>query len=184
MKYGKKMVFLLILVGLAGVAGLLVTGATDGAADSQAKPKPLNAYQPKQPIDYSHKLHAGELEIECQYCHTYARRSRSAGIPALEQCIACHMLIGRGKEPIEAINKSYESKEPIEWIKVHDLPDFVYFSHKPHVRAGFACQECHGQVQEMEVVHRQAPLTMGWCVNCHQANQEKGASLDCVVCHK
>jgi len=145
---------------------------------------PFNKYAPEQPIPYSHLLHAGHLQIECKYCHTYARRSTSAGIPAVEQCMACHQVISPTKEPIAQIVQAWEDKEPIEWVKVHDLPDFVYFSHKRHVQAGFECQECHGPVEQMEVLYREAPLTMGWCVSCHQDNLDKGAQLDCWTCHK
>ena len=183
MKQSKKLLSALFVLGLTGLLGFFVIGGS-GAEDTAPLVTPRNAYAPKQPIDYSHKLHAGELGIECQFCHTYARRSRSAGIPAVEQCMACHSVIAAGKEPIKKIAAAYEKKQPIEWVKVHDLPDFVYFSHKRHVKAGFECQDCHGPIEEMEVVYREAPLTMGWCVNCHQENLDKGASVDCWTCHK
>ncbi len=169
-------------VALVCAVGLMVTGAV--SVEPAGVDAPLNAYAPKQPIDYSHKLHAGQLEIECEFCHTYARRSRSAGIPAGEQCIACHQLIATQSESIKYIAAAYDRQEPVEWVKVHDLPDYVYFSHKRHVSAGFECQECHGPIEEMDVVYRHAPMTMGWCVNCHQDNLDKGAQLDCLVCHK
>ncbi len=171
------------LLALTGMMGFMVFGAGEGGAASIPTEKPLNAYAPTQPIPYSHKLHAGDLQIDCKFCHTYARRSRAAGIPALEQCMACHQLISTTKENIQKLTKAYERKDPIEWVKVHDLPDFVFFSHKRHVQH-FQCQECHGPVETMEVVYRQAPLTMGWCVNCHKENRDKGASLDCLTCHK
>jgi hypothetical protein len=145
---------------------------------------PPNAYMPAQPIAYSHKLHAGDLQIPCEFCHTYAGRSRSAGIPAMEQCMACHKLMATDRPMVQQLRDAWEAKTPIEWVKVHDLPDFVYFSHQRHVKAGFACQQCHGPVETMEVVWRQAPLTMGWCVSCHEDNRDKGASTDCLVCHK
>jgi len=178
-----KILSIVILVLLAGLLGFWVT-ATPTAPVSVTAEAPFNAYAPVQPIPYSHKLHAGDLQIDCSFCHTYARRSRSAGIPAMAQCMACHQLIATTKEPIKAMAAAYENKEAIQWVKVHDLPDFVYFSHKRHVLAGFTCQQCHGQVQEMEVVYREAPLTMGWCLNCHQENLDKGASTDCLTCHK
>ena len=171
------------LLTLTGILGFLALG-TPGDAPKAPIDVPFNSYAPEQPIPYSHKLHAGDLQIECQFCHTYARRSRSAGIPAMEQCMTCHVMIGTDKDPIKQMTAAYEKKQAIEWVKVHDLPDFVYFNHKPHVQAGFECQECHGEVQEMEVVYRAAPMTMGWCVNCHQDNIDKGASLDCLTCHK
>ena len=97
--------------------------------------------------------------------------------------MACHSLVAADKDPIKTMTKAYERKDPIEWVKVHDLPDFVFFSHKRHV-ANFDCQECHGPVETMETVWREAPLTMGWCVNCHQDNLDKGANVDCLTCHK
>ena len=181
MKHSKKFWSAMGLIALAGILGFFVIGGS-GSTPVDAD-IPFNAYAPKQPIDYSHKLHAGDLNIDCQYCHTFARRSRSAGIPSVEQCMACHSMIAVDKDPIKTLAKAYDDKQPIEWVKVHDLPDFVYFNHKRHVQH-FECQECHGPVETMEVLYRQAPLTMGWCVNCHQDNRDKGASLDCLTCHK
>ena len=183
MRQNKKFFSVALFLVLAGLVGFFVNGST-AESDGKPLPKPFNAYQPKQPIDYSHKLHAGDLQIDCKFCHTYARRSRTAGIPAGEQCMACHTFISRDKKAIQEVVAHYESKKPVEWVKVHDLPDFVFFSHKRHVSAGFECQDCHGPVEQMEVVYRQAPLTMGWCVNCHRDNLDKGASLDCLTCHK
>lgn len=171
------------LVAVCALVGVTAFGQGE-RIKTETKEVPVGAYAPKQPIDYSHKLHAGDLKIECKNCHTYARRSRSAGIPALEQCMQCHVLIARDRDPIKEIVKAYEKKEAIEWVKVHDLPDFVYFDHSRHIKAGFECQTCHGPVEEMEVLYRHAPLTMGWCVNCHRDNLDKGASLDCLTCHK
>ena len=168
---------LLVLISATVVLGL-------GFTTPEKSKIPFGKYAPEQPIAYSHKLHAGDLEIPCEYCHTYARRSRSAGIPAVEQCMACHKLIATDKEPIQALSKAWDNNVAIEWVKVHDLPDFVYFSHKRHVKAGFECQDCHGPVETMDVVWREAPLTMGWCVNCHKDNLDKGASVDCLTCHK
>ena len=183
MKHNRKMLIVMSFLIAVGFLGFFVIGET---GDTTAKPAntPFNAYAPEQPIAYSHKLHAGDLQIDCQFCHTYARRSRAAGIPSGEQCMGCHQLVATDKEPIQAMAKAFAAKEPIEWVKVHDLPEFVYFSHKQHVNAGFSCQECHGPVEQMEVVYRHAPLTMGWCVDCHQENLDKGAALDCLTCHK
>lgn len=183
MKHGKKLGSALGLIALTGLLGFFVIGEGDRA--TSVKEIPFNAYAPEQPIPYSHKLHAGDLAIDCEYCHTYARRSFSAGIPALGQCVACHgQLVSPQNELIQQVNAAYDDGQPIEWVKVHDIPDFVFFNHKAHVRAGFDCQECHGPVEEMEVLYRHAPMTMGWCVNCHRDNQDKGANLDCLVCHK
>jgi hypothetical protein len=185
MKSTKQAVFAIAALAAVGLLGFVVFGQSDATPDpGPSADVPFGAYAPEQPIDYSHKLHAGDLQIPCQFCHTYARRSKSAGIPSLEQCMACHNVIAPTKERIQQITKAYDSQEPIEWVKVHDLPDFVYFSHKQHVAAGFECQECHGPVEEMEVLYRHAPLTMGWCVECHRDNMDKGAQVDCLICHK
>ena len=133
----------------------------------------------EQPVNYSHKLHAGKLQIECQYCHTYARRSIHAGIPASQICMNCHSsgkvsIDGRSetaKQDIEYLWNKFNKQEEIPWVKVHDLPDFVYFPHKRHVKAGVLCQECHGEVQDdMTVARRVGDLTMGWCLNCHESH--------------
>ncbi|MCX6110483.1 MAG: cytochrome c3 family protein [Proteobacteria bacterium] len=137
-------------------------------------------YQPKQPIPFSHKLHAGEKEIPCQYCHSSARRSTAAGIPPVNTCMGCHRLVDPEHNLIKQVAEHYKKNDPIQWVKVHDLPDFVRFSHKIHVNAGLDCQGCHGKVQDMDVVSQVAPLQMGWCIGCHKT---KGAKIDCVACH-
>jgi mono/diheme cytochrome c family protein len=140
-------------------------------------------YAPTQPIKFSHKIHAGANKIDCQYCHDGARRSKHASIPGASTCMNCHKAINKGpKYGTEEIGKIYASagynvdkqvydkaSKPIEWIRIHNLPDHAYFNHSQHVVAGkVACQECHGKVQEMEVVQQHAPLSMGWCINCHR----------------
>lgn len=181
MKQNGKLLGVLSILAVTGLLGFAVFGS--GSEGTPAAEIPFNKYAPEQPIPYSHKLHAGDLQIECKFCHTYARRSRSAGIPAMEQCMACHAIVAADKDHIKTMTKAYERKDAIEWVKVHDLPDFVFFSHKRHVEH-FECQDCHGPVENMEVVWREADLTMGWCVNCHQDNLDKGASMDCLTCHK
>jgi len=171
---------LTLLLGLA--AAVLFFAAT-------AKPEPVaeipfGKYAPTQPIPYSHLQHAGEFGMDCQFCHTFARRSKNAGIPALEQCMMCHKTIAADKENIKTLAAGFENEKPIKWVKVHSLPEFVNFNHERHVKAGHECQECHGPVETMEVVYRHAPLTMGWCLQCHQDNLDKGAPLDCWACHK
>jgi hypothetical protein len=138
-------------------------------------------YKPEQPIPFSHKLHAGDRQIPCQYCHSSARRSITSGIPPLNTCMGCHKVTMTDRPNIKTITEHFNNNKPMEWVKVHDLPDFVRFSHKMHVTSGgLQCQDCHGPVQEMEVVEQVAPLQMGWCVQCHK---ERGASIDCMTCH-
>ena len=138
---------------------------------------------PVQPIEFSHKIHAGDFEIPCMYCHTQARRSISAGVPSVNKCMGCHAFVAADRPLIVEVARYFENQEPIPWIKVHDLPDFVYFPHKRHVVAGVACQTCHGPVETMVRVARMAPTKMGECLDCHKAhNVEHG--LDCWTCHK
>lgn len=126
-------------------------------------------YAPKQPIAFSHKLHAGQYEIDCNYCHTGVRKGKSANIPSANICMNCHGQILTESPEIQKIYAAIENDQPIEWVRVHNLPDLAYFNHAQHVAVGGQeCQTCHGEVQEMEVVEQYAPLTMGWCINCHK----------------
>lgn len=132
-------------------------------------------YAPKQPIAFSHQLHAGTYEMECQYCHTGVEIGKSANIPSANICMNCHMHIQNvgGKDGISPeIAKIYaavDNNQPIEWVRVHNLPDLSYFNHAQHVAVGgLECQTCHGPIEEMEVVYQHSSLTMGWCIDCHR----------------
>ena len=125
-------------------------------------------YSPIQPIAFSHKLHAGDNKIPCLYCHYAARTSRHAGIPPASVCMNCHNLVEKQTAEIEKLKESVQEQRPIRWIKVHNLPDFVYFNHSQHVLSGVACQRCHGSVERMERIEQVAPLNMGWCLQCHR----------------
>jgi hypothetical protein len=137
-------------------------------------------YKPTQPIPFSHKNHAGDRKIPCQYCHSSARRSTVSGVPPVNTCMGCHKVLPTEKPGTKQIHEFFNDNKTIPWVKVHDLPDFVRFSHKIHVNSGLECQQCHGRVEEMEVVEQVAPLQMGWCISCHR---EKNAKLDCIACH-
>ena len=157
-------------------------------------------YAPIQPIHYSHKIHAGANQIECKYCHSSARVSKHSGIPSLNVCMNCHEYIGEynGEEDLEngytkdfytnEIKKLYNAvgwdeenqvytgnTQPVKWIRIHNLPDFVYFNHAQHAQvAQIECQTCHGPVEEMEIMYQYSPLTMGWCIDCHrESNVDK-----------
>jgi hypothetical protein len=136
---------------------------------------------PGQPIAFPHTVHAGQLQMPCTYCHTFVERSRSAGAPQLEICMGCHRSIATDREEIRKLTRYFEEKRPVEWKRVYALPDFIYFSHKRHVKAGVACASCHGNVAGMRIVRRVNELVMGWCVSCHRV---RGASRDCATCHK
>jgi hypothetical protein len=210
-------VTLVLTVSIAG--SLLILSA---AARSWHLPGNQQGYEPAQPIAFSHQLHAGELGIQCLYCHHGAEQSRHAGIPTAETCLNCHRHVtaplalmraedalaqqeNRSPQPVLSaeLQKLYETlavddqmnpdpdrQQPIAWVRVHDLPDFVYFDHRAHVAAGVTCQECHGPVETMDRVRQEHSLSMGWCVNCHRDATLHGvngkavkASTDCATCH-
>ncbi len=216
--FGSPHITPLLLVG----AVLSVVAVASGYKSFRL-PGNQQGYAPTQPIAFSHRLHTGELAIDCLYCHYGAETSRHAGIPAASVCLNCHGFVmatlgalraedelaaeeDRSPLPIvsEELQKLYDAlaldaemepvegrnPTPIEWVKVHNLPDFVYFDHRAHVSVGLDCQRCHGTTETMEVVNQVESLSMGWCVNCHRLENEMAApgreinaSLDCVTCH-
>lgn len=137
-------------------------------------------YAPTQPIPFSHKIHAGTNKIPCLYCHSNAERSRHATVPAANVCMNCHSVVAVDKPNIQKLTSAYQANEVLPWVRVHRLPDHVYFSHRWHVAKGFACQKCHGPIETMDVVKQVAPLKMGWCIQCHRQNK---ASTECSTCH-
>jgi hypothetical protein len=236
----QRVLTVVLLVGLS--FGLITLVA---AMTSWRLPDREQGYTPKQPIDYSHRLHAGELQIDCRFCHSAVEKSRYAGIPSTDVCMKCHKVVtssfevlqdeikkaderkksdaklidavgapdaGEGKSKAakptpfvsDELRKLYdafaldENLQPIPgqqpksipWVRVHDLPDYVYFDHRAHMAAGVTCQKCHGTVETMQRVHQHESLSMGWCVNCHREATKHGidgkavhASTDCAVCH-
>ena len=131
---------------------------------------PLNTqvgYQPHQPVPYSHLLHAGQMGMDCRYCHANIERAAHAMIPPTQTCMNCHALVRTTSERLAPVRESWESGRAIEWVKVHRLPDHAYFDHSIHLSAGVGCVECHGRVNEMEVVRQVSPLSMSWCLDCH-----------------
>ena len=125
-------------------------------------------YAPSQPVPYSHAIHVGKLGIDCRYCHTTVEGAAFAAIPPTATCMNCHKTIRTTSPKLLALREAHESGKPLEWIKVHDLPDYSYFNHGVHVGAGVGCVECHGRVDQMDVVTQQAELSMGWCLDCHR----------------
>jgi mono/diheme cytochrome c family protein len=148
---------------------LLVLKATlDGAYSVGVQ----QGYAPKQPISFSHKLHAGEYKIDCNYCHTGVNRGKSAHIPSANICMNCHGVIKKESPEIQKIYTSIENNQPIEWVRVHNLPDLAYFNHAQHVNVGgVECETCHGDVAKMEVIQQRSSLTMGWCIDCHRQTE-------------
>ena len=179
----KKNQLLVIFVVVACLVGVLREGwyglSTVGVYEG---------YKPEQPIWFSHKIHAGQNQVNCVYCHNSAEKSKHAGIPTANVCMNCHTAVSKGSITGEKeINKIYAAvgwdketrsytgeTQPIKWVKVHNLPDHVYFNHSQHVVVGeIECQECHGEVEKMDVAEQHAPLTMGWCINCHRKTNVK-----------
>lgn len=186
---------------LAALAFLLVYGGGDSPqsgltrtaqaqeassqdASAQAGAGAEEAASPtQQPIAFPHNVHVDDYQIDCQYCHYSAERSVDAGMPPVGTCMGCHTVIPGSQNPeeIETLREYYNEGEAIPWVRVYKVADHVHFPHLRHVSAGVDCTTCHGQVQEMGVVEEVAqPLSMGWCVSCHE---ERGASRDCTVCH-
>lgn len=129
-------------------------------------------YQPKQPVPYSHALHAGELGLDCRYCHNTVDRSAKAAVPPAATCMNCHKAIHATSNRLEPVRQAYEYGEPLAWVRVHDLPDYVYFNHSAHVTRGIGCESCHGRIDLMEKVYQAKPLTMRWCLDCHRAPEK------------
>lgn len=125
-------------------------------------------YEPVQPVPFSHELHAGDMGIDCRYCHTAVETSAHATVPTTETCMNCHQRV-RAKSPnLAAVRESWTSGMPVKWVKVHDLPDFAYFNHSAHVTRGVSCVSCHGRVDTMARVAQVEKLSMGWCLDCHR----------------
>jgi hypothetical protein len=130
-------------------------------------------YSPKQPVPYSHRLHAGQLGLDCRYCHVNVERAPLAMVPPTETCMNCHQLVKTDSAELEPIRQSWATGKPMEWVRIHKLPDYVYFDHSVHVTAGVGCIECHGRIDQMEQVHMEKPLSMGWCIDCHRDVKQK-----------
>jgi mono/diheme cytochrome c family protein len=180
--FNKKTFKVLMLIGSI----LLVVNIFNGAIDLGRS----QGYAPDQPIKFSHALHVGQNKIECQYCHSTVEKSKHASIPGTQVCMNCHKYVQQGpkygKDEIAKIydyagwdvdkQKFTEAPKNIEWVKIHNLPDHVYFNHSQHVKVGgIKCQTCHGKVEEYEVMKQFAPLSMGWCINCHRQTEVKFA---------
>jgi menaquinone reductase, multiheme cytochrome c subunit len=162
-----KLVLIVIALGAGGLvyAVALVAYATAPATTS-------TGYQPKQPVPYSHALHAGQLGLDCRYCHIGVERGAFAVVPPTEVCMNCHTRVRAASDKLAPVRQSYATGMPVEWVRVHDLPDFVYFNHSAHVTRGIGCVSCHGRVDKMAEVYQYAPLSMGWCLDCHRSPEK------------
>jgi hypothetical protein len=135
---------------------------------------------PQQPIDFSHRAHLVADNLDCEYCHSTARRAALAGVPPVERCMGCHRFVATRHPEVLKLTRYWERRIPIAWVQVNVLPRFVRFTHEAHERANVPCQQCHGAVEQMDRVSTAHDLTMGWCVGCHR---ERRAPVDCLTCH-
>lgn len=175
---GKKIVGALVVFGvLGGLASFVYAISNNKVVIGYNQ-----GYQPDQPIPFSHEQHAGQYQINCQYCHANAASTRHASVPSLNICMNCHLVVKPDSPWIQQLSEAYHSGKPVAWEKVHLLPDHVKFNHSAHIQAGKACQECHGPVEQMPIVYQWSSLSMGWCVNCHR-QPENNAPVNCGTCH-
>lgn len=182
--------------GFFVIALLLIPAAMAEKYDVVPPEGSFNGKKIEQPIEFPHYIHVKINKINCMYCHTYARRSKVAGIPPTSKCMGCHKVIATDKPRIKKLTKYWREKKPIPWKKVNDLPDFVHFTHEKHLKklvfdrdypvenVKEVCAFCHGQVENMTVDRKVKPLNMGFCVRCHIKNKKLGAPGDCWKCHK
>lgn len=188
--------------GAMVIAALLIAaGAGVLRTQDQQEPPTVGAYVapvdvdtaglpgPVQPIFYRHDIHAGQYQIDCRYCHYAAEVSSSPGLPTLESCMGCHLIVGSGNPEVQKVRDADANGEPVQWVEVHRMAQFVHFPHMRHVVNGeIECQECHGQIERMPQVYQVASLKMGWCVSCHERSTyaddpERPVSTDCTACH-
>jgi len=156
----KKWVGLLVLGAPVYLVALIAYGVTPEAIRI--------GYQPDQPVPYSHALHAGELGMDCRYCHSVVEYSPKAAIPPAATCMNCHSTVRKESDALLPVRQAFAENEAVRWTRVTDLPDYVYFNHEAHVNASVGCESCHGRIDQMVKVHQTAPLTMAWCVECHK----------------
>ncbi|HEX7477968.1 MAG TPA: cytochrome c3 family protein [Polyangiales bacterium] len=155
------------LVAALGVA-VLGGGVTTGIWYYFSPKNTQVGYAPEQPIHYSHKLHAGELGMDCRYCHANIERSQEAMIPPTQACMGCHAVVKKDSPKLAALRDSWKTGKPVEWVRVHRVADYVFFDHSVHLAAGVGCVSCHGRIDQMDVVRQDQPLNMVWCLECHR----------------
>lgn len=158
---------ILIFLGIVG-------GVASAAITYYATPKYSRVgYAPVQPVPFDHALHAGQLGMDCRYCHVGVEKSATSSVPSAQTCMNCHSIIKPQSPLLEPVRRSYETGEPVPWVKIHAAPDYVFFNHSVHVNRGISCVECHGKVNEMTVVRQDQPHSMSWCLDCHRNPAER-----------
>ena len=164
--FPRQLNFLPAVLAVAVLAG--GTAVTAGLY-FYASPRNLQVgYRPEQPVHYSHRLHAGELGMDCRYCHANVERSQEAMVPPTQTCMGCHSVINSQLGSLAPIRESWASGEAVPWVRVHKLPEHVFFDHSVHLAAGVGCSSCHGRVDQMDVVQIDQPISMQWCLDCHR----------------
>ena len=171
----KSRIIAFLLTGYFGLLLLLLLGIAYSTSRTEIAPE--------QPVAFSHQIHVGKLKLQCTECHTTVDKSPRAGIPPVSKCMSCHEKAVVDRPEVQKLRRYWDNQEPIPWNRVYSfkLRNYVYFSHKRHVKKGIDCAVCHGPVEAMARVRRMSSLQMGWCVSCHRVN---GASDDCLICHK
>ncbi len=158
-----------IVIFLCVLGGIATAGATYYMTPKYTRV----GYAPVQPVPYSHALHVGQLGLDCRYCHSNVDKAGYANLPTSQTCMNCHSAVKKDSPLLAVVRQSYESGDPVPWVKVHELPDFAYFNHSAHVNRGVSCVECHGKINEMDVVTHAQPLSMGFCLDCHRAPESR-----------
>ncbi len=156
----KKWISLLVLGAPVYLVALVAYGVTPEAIRI--------GYQPDQPVPYSHALHAGELGMDCRYCHSTVERAGEAAVPPAAVCMNCHVAVKPTSDALLPIREAYAENQPVHWVRVHDTPDYVFFNHEAHSNAAIGCETCHGRVDQMVKVYQAKSLTMEWCLECHR----------------
>jgi len=164
-------IVLVFLTGLVAVIAAILY--SQGSADLSA--------QDRQPVDFSHELHAGQLGVNCLFCHRHATDSKTATVPSVSLCMSCHRSLNSKTAKAEKLLAYWNERKPIPWMRLQRIPDFVYFTHEMHMKGGLQCADCHGQVDRIRETPRAATYEMGWCLACHR---ERRASVDCWTCQK
>lgn len=162
-------ILLLACITAGGIGFLYSSGSSDSAG------------QDLQPVAFSHAGHAGDLKVDCLYCHRSPEVSPVASVPTVQLCISCHANLAKETKETEKLLAYWKNREPLPWVRLQRLPDFVYFTHEMHLKNGLQCVNCHGQVDRMPDTPRASSYEMGWCLSCHQ---QRGASRDCWTCHQ
>lgn len=178
-----------VILPMAVIAGAIGFAVTFLSANPRARGI---GYRPEQPIPFSHALHAGKMKIDCEYCHSGVAQTRHASVPSVDTCMGCHRVAKADQPSIRLLTEYFNQNIPIPWKRIHRMGDFVYFAHNVHISAGIACQECHGDVESMEVVGQSKALTMGACLDCHRQVHERLPQLknvalgpeNCGACHR